>query len=1288
MIAIQIPKPQDADQFERCNLILWRCMLKDETAHLYGISGQRQNGVDILGCRNSDVNHLVGIQCKLKRGGRPLRANEVQGEVAKALEFSPPLSEYVIVTTAPDDANLQSLAKELSICSSKSRKQGLKISVLGWNSLQLEIQRYPEAFKAFNPSHIPQGDQILEEIGHISKDISALRNYNAVSIEHHGILSQYERLINDYAELIQGNPQTALKLLQNLQKEIESSTTDHIRFRIAANIAACQLEMGQEGTAANGLIAASAYAPDNPKAIANKAFGFLLLEKWDSVRKLGEQELLKQPNNALLAAHYIRSLIHDKDIDDPLSLIPGEVRSTPEVEQAHVAWLMQREGPNSWWDAAISAYHRYPKIAELQELGASALLSRAIGGERYVFGQTLDPDGHTDVNKAIQIYESLWSEIYNKKAKLRGDLSSIPVNLMIAYRIVGDNCTAIRVGQEASERLPDEYKVRECLSAFLVDEGEIDQASNLIAGLKETVDVATIRYKIAVSKKDWPTVIDLVDRYLSDFPDSEKNVALAMQIVARIGISRPEDARTVLEAGHGKFEGDTRALILLASTARIHGLEDDSDSFFDAAVTAFQNGDKTYASRLAITEESMVRNKFREAINALYGHVALDKDSGELRLLAQALVSDIPVRDRAIEFFRGLALEIRSKAFFQKLEGILHYNRGAHEEAIKYLSVAFEGEPNTETLLCLIGAYYRVNDLETIKKLLEATPIQELKGSPLDRIQLSRALVDFSEPDHVPDHAFDIAYTAVTDDLKNSELVTYFLALVLTTHSINWELRNGTVNSGKWVRLTSTGGVSYEALVGESQDRSWGEAVDTENSFIQGCLGLKVGDKFEIVNSLDNTETWEVSEIKPWWLQAFHHLTNSFGQRFPEAQGFFALNTSDGDIEPVLEQIRRHSMKERKRADVYLQHDIPLVLAAGVQRGGTLGFAQYLNSIGEQIKVCTGAPEELSEVLKWIQEHHRSGAVIDSFTAWHAAVLGILPVLKEHLGPISIPAHELSQLKAMIESSVDQSEGDSMSIGYRDGQYIRHIETPEKRAIRLGQMKSLVADIEKLCTVEPVQVPDHLPEHGENLIERLPPDTFTACIMAGDTRLLLCEDIVIRQMAREVFGTKGVWLQASLYSAEQAGIISVSTYADATVYLAAHHHGYVSINTPVLFSVFERDNSQGLSQLEVLCDYVGNENAEIQSHTQIVADFVNAIWVNAQPIVWVDDFKVDSKTSSATNLVFRSLLAKRREDDWSQWAASLYRRLTIKPRRYLFRWCEDNFLSVKQLLISLGQSGK
>ena len=94
--------------------------------------------------------------------------------------------------------------------------------------------------------------------------------------------------------------------------------------------------------------------------------------------------------------------------------------------------------------------------------------------------------------------------------------------------------------------------------------------------------------------------------------------------------------------------------------------------------------------------------------------------------------------------------------------------------------------------------------------------------------------------------------------------------------------------------------------------------------------------------------------------------------------------------------------------------------------------------------------------------------------------------------------------------------------------------------------------------VEPLVIPDNLSEAGEELIHLPTGDATAPAVMAGQDRLLLSEDMVMRQMASKVYGAKGVWLQAVLLSALQARTMTPSAYSEALVYLGAHRHSHGS----------------------------------------------------------------------------------------------------------------------------------
>ena len=1282
LTATQIPKPRDEQAFEDGMEVLWRLILNDPTAQRYGRRGQRQHGVDIVGCRDRVPNNVIGIQCRLKGEGGKLEEEEIRNEVEKALGFRPHLSEYVIVTTAPDDAQFQTLALELSQSASRDReenlgvKKDLKVSIFGWGTLEREILRYPEAVNAFDPSHTPWGNRIEQIVGRrydsldtkvdtILTRVTALQEINPV-VDSTTIQTVLDRQISDIAEVVHSDPATALDLLKKLQQRLDDDTSDRIRYRVAANVAVCQLELGEQETAAQGFVTAYDLAPDDPKAIANKAFGLLLQEDWPSLRAFAKDRLPLYPENATLAACYIHALIYDRAIEAPLAHVPTAVHGTAAVAEAHVRWVMHRGDHGAWWDAASAAYKAHPDIVGLKELYASSLLEQAINAGKTSESQVPTHEKHTRIQEAIGIYEALWAKIRDSSGKLGEEQTSIPFNLMSAYRMLGQSEKAIEIGTVALACFPDNVSIKEHLAPALVEHGEMSRALDLISGLEVNSRTAVIRYHIALATEDWHALSALVEEYLETFPETERNPARAAKIVAYVELADAQDRRAILEEQKDNFTGDTRGLARLAECARHNGFDDLARDYVEAAHVALKGGDNTFPSRVSLAIEAMAQKKPRIAADVLIGHVPLAQENIGLELLSQALVYDYPIRERAIRFFSDLPIEIRSLPLFQQLEGILHINRGVPRDAIGPFSAAFEQQPSIENLMNLIRASVSVGNKEAAAALVERDDVDTLPGPASARIEFCQALLDLGQSAR----ALDLGYRTVVEGLEQATVVMRFLGLVLRfCHNRPTDYFDGIVAPGVWVRLTQMQGDSYEALLGEADDRPWGAKADPLNAFFAKAVGRKVGDVFKHVNPVtDIAQTWTIAEVKPRWLQAFHHLSKTFNQSFPEAQGFATVPVNENDVQPALDMVRRRGEGTRALADLYLVNNLPLAFVAGDRPGASVSLAEYLASIGEDVRVCNGTVEEQTEALALVDQHRRGGAVLDALTAWHAALLRVFPVLDERLGRLAIPASELHRLKVMLEHQEGMVGKETMRLAYQNDQFIRHIVTPEEHAEQLTLIKSLIGRIEEACENEPLVIPDNLSELGEALVGMPFRDAVAPAVMAGQNRLMLSEDMMMRQLAGRAYGTKGVWLQAVLLSAVQAGKMPLDAYVESLVHLASHRHGVVPISLPVLLAVFERDTGDELIQIQALCTYIGQKDAEPASHIALAAAFINRVWETAS----TDDLKV----MKATDLLFTALLRCDPTLERASWPSLLYRSINEAPRAYLLVWCREHSLPI------------
>lgn len=152
--ATQIRAPANETEFEKNCVVLFRELLNDPNTKRVGTKGQKQHGLDVVGCRDRDPKKIVGIQCKLKSGRSRLTKTEAKGEIKRALGYRPRISEYFIVTTSKDDIALLQLAQH-EMQKQEAAGRRIHIEIWGWDTLQEKINQSESAKNAFDPGFSP-----------------------------------------------------------------------------------------------------------------------------------------------------------------------------------------------------------------------------------------------------------------------------------------------------------------------------------------------------------------------------------------------------------------------------------------------------------------------------------------------------------------------------------------------------------------------------------------------------------------------------------------------------------------------------------------------------------------------------------------------------------------------------------------------------------------------------------------------------------------------------------------------------------------------------------------------------------------------------------------------------------------------------------------------------------------------------------------------------------------------------------------------------------------------------
>lgn len=136
------PRLKSDDEFEDLALDLCRLEWDDPYASdRNGRSGQSQDGVDIFGHPSDRHGANCGAQCKLRTGDKQPSESDIEAEVQRARNFTPPLKLLILITDAPRDVNTQKIVRRIS--EREQKAGGFEVAVWFWDSICQRIAAHP-----------------------------------------------------------------------------------------------------------------------------------------------------------------------------------------------------------------------------------------------------------------------------------------------------------------------------------------------------------------------------------------------------------------------------------------------------------------------------------------------------------------------------------------------------------------------------------------------------------------------------------------------------------------------------------------------------------------------------------------------------------------------------------------------------------------------------------------------------------------------------------------------------------------------------------------------------------------------------------------------------------------------------------------------------------------------------------------------------------------------------------------------------------------------------------------
>jgi tetratricopeptide (TPR) repeat protein len=1285
----QIPKTSDPTVFQRQCKVLFEHVLKDPGVKEFGSSGQAQKGIDLLGRRkNVGLDHWVGIQCKLKIKAAKLERKTVREEAEAALQFKPLLKELIIVTTAPDHVELD---EEAATISDEQAKLGrdFHVQVWGWGTLETHILQYEEVVRAFFPDAFPHfqrlfegqerlaaqvesgNDAVLAELRQLNAHVKGASLSASINTEEGSRLDTIlDRQIDGYRDLLNaGHSATAASMLQTMWELLPPDAAGRIRYRVKANIAASKLRLGDREEAGRLYLEAVELAPNEPKALAFKVLGLVLLDRPREAYELGVDAIARSEEKVALVCHTLLAANQLLGVTDPLSIIPDGIAGDPNVLVAKIALLRTRHDP-TWRDVAGAAFADHPQNKDLARFAAEAIIDEGCSWADQTFRSLLPGELAVRVNDAASILAVQFTEMLALPDVRSNFDISLCLNLATAYRLLRQFDRAREIIGKGLDFAPDDKEVRDGWAKVVLESGDAVEVGDVIQNLLDARDYTVAKFASLANQSKWKELATLDSAVnIDELPISDQAFVCSLLLLARSRTDDSLDPRDCADALLAKYPDEPIVPIILHAIAKARRDGEWATSLYKRAEE--QREKLNLPARLMLARVAEQEDDPQVVTELLHDHIPLDRDSEELRLLARAFVN-APPRQAAVDFVSALPDKLSKDEFFSRVIGAIEFNRGALAKAEAAFRSAVEARPTSlEAHLGLVNTYLRLDRYNDVADHLKSLDLNALEGPAHLKVGLAQLLARSGRSEEALAYAYEIALKNRSDAKVN----LFYIGLLLPAPTALPIPEVGeVVGVDCAVDIERQDGRRLRVTVVEGRDDPSIDHYGSEHRLARMLLGARMGDTIVLEQGLGTPQTWKVLGFKHKYLALLHDIIEGFPTRFPDARGFYVVETPEDDVGPLLEQIKADSLRTEEHLGRYATEGFPLCMIGALLGQTSIATAGQLASSGMVIKTCIGTQAERMAALDAIANARKSGVVLDAYTAWCAQTLGLLGAIKSLFPRVVVPQSVIDEMRTFRDRYDNRGDEPMMTIGYRDGKFLRQEISPEELRRSADTIGSAIESISKECELLPAAAPGS-PSQLESLFLEIAGagSLDTIHLAASEGLLLLSDDLHFRNLASQLYPVNGVWLQVVLMAALEEGTLDFAAYTDAVSALASQRHEYVSVSAALLAHIAVRDDDGALPQLAAALEFIGTPTAEIRSHFAVAWDFMKHIW--------------DSRTLSdltkakACGMTLNRLMPMySAHGDFAEILRQMIRHSGQRPRlqRYMVDWARGHFISLER----------
>jgi cellulose synthase operon protein C len=1221
VISRELPAPKNWQEFENLAFDVYRRMWKTNDAEMHGRQGQPQAGVDVYGTDRVE-QRFTGVQCKGKDGdlNSAVTEAELRGEVAKARTFQPPLEVFVLVTTAPNDHAIQSVARQIT---GEHAQSGLfEVRVTGWTTFRSYVADYSDVLLKYYQDLAPvdvaaqiagAAEQQAQGFAQTEKLLRTTMRMIGDRSDNPDAGDQLAARVAEVSKLIgDGAPRAALKALERIEAEEGEAASSLARYRILASRGNAYFALGDEARAISLFHEAFAAHPEYPNARATEAMALTLEGKREEAEPIARAAYEADRSSSRNASIWIDTMEPGTPVAQIEAVLSPDILDNFDI-QLHLALQSHENGDPAGHRAHAEAALRIaPEDWRAMSAVAEALAQPLSAFDGLAITHALPDEHRADVERAVVLMKAAWAKLSERDSVFQG--RHVAANLIGLLGLLGRDAEAEQILDQALAFEAD-YAPLAILSARRSGEqGDWKAVARIVDAIPDdelSFDVVLLRTHAAFQLKDgagaiaWADRLGAMPRPGPDLPDRRELVeALRVRAAILAGADSDQAIKAALE--------DRPKSIILRSV--LFDDMDDEDPLREQLVReieALAAGELSLRERLHAAETLYVSGHYSMAAD-LYAPLSGTADSYALRRTLQALhLADR--RSEARKLFESLSPELRVSDGYLGLGVGVYERAGLLKPALKLVERALERHDVLRNRLSWIQLLIRLGRPAPMQNWLATVPA-EIEGSPIELISLAQLIDRYVGND---ERALRIGYRALRAGYGNPRVhLAYALGLIIGGRVSDVVMSvPDTVNPGTGVVLVNddTGEVLHRIIETAANPIVEREELSPDDALAKRLLGLAVGETIEFPKVGVGPQIYRLAEIQSRYLFAFRRTMRDFPTLFPDnpAFGSFTIDDSKGDerFEEMFALARGRAERGKQLEATYRDHVIPIAMFSRFSGASIFDVWDGFSSnpdIG--LKVALGIEGEF-EAGRLAAA--RPIGVVDPLSIYAWVRMGVAPLIRKLSQRLAVVQSTIDALRELAEERESQRGRKMGTFGY-DGEHYQLVEMTEEVFERQLAEANAALELAETLPLVPAEAEQALPDKIADLLRDLHPayhDTLIASLQPQ--RALITDDFGYRVVAQEA-GAQVTWTQCLTKQAQRSKRLSDPEYRQIIGALLDANYRFVQFGANELIGELQDSDWQLNYRLRSYARLLASETLNRASVAQVLAELVLTSWHHAR----------------------------------------------------------------------------